>query len=461
MPAKTPYRARIGFCVLAALLTLVTAAEPAHPLMGATRDQVLQKLGGPKSQLESGSRTVLLYQNERIVLRDNLVVDVESIASGSSRPLPVPLPVPVAEAIAPVVVGSPALPSEPVSAATLPTVPVAPVGTAANLGAASEPKVEIKLVRPPSANYARPPNSQAETTPSLNPVAAAPAPAPVPVVAAAEPVPPVPILKSAGESSVQVVSAPIPEPARKRADEVAAEQANAEKMAAEKTVKEMTAKASEAARRRLKDANAQGPDESPVSLNLMLGFAALAVGGVGFVVWRWRQRQFELSATSVQNTPVTPGAGAASLSAGSTFSEDYIRRLDAGRFEVLVLAYFNKTGVVASRARARPGAVTQIRISWKGEPKPFAGVFCLPDPAGPIEGKALSLLVAELEADQIRRGQVVSTGHFSAAAKQYAAEKHLTLLAGDSLLEKLNALPESARKDIHQSVVAGENALPT
>ena len=237
MPAKTPYRARIGFCVLAALLTLVTAAEPAHPLMGATRDQVLQKLGGPKSQLESGSRTVLLYQNERIVLRDNLVVDVESIASGSSRPLPVPLPVPVAEAIAPVVVGSPALPSEPVSAATLPTVPVAPVGTAANLGAASEPKVEIKLVRPPSANYARPPNSQAETTPSLNPVAAAPAPAPVPVVAAAEPVPPVPILKSAGESSVQVVSAPIPEPARKRADEVAAEQANAEKMAAERRSK--------------------------------------------------------------------------------------------------------------------------------------------------------------------------------------------------------------------------------
>ena len=30
----------------------------------------------------------------------------------------------------------------------------------------------------------------------------------------------------------------------------------------------------------------------------------LAVGGVAFFVWRWRQRQADLAATSVENTPV-------------------------------------------------------------------------------------------------------------------------------------------------------------
>lgn len=462
MPAKTAHRVRIGSLVLASLLTFARAAEPPHPLIGATRDQVLQKLGGPKSQLEAGSRTVLLYQNERIVLRDNLVVEVEPMGSVMVRPSPAPS----AEVTVSTGGGSPAravdVNPSPAVAPAATSAAVAPLETAAMQAGGNEPKVEIKLVRPPSANYTRPTGPSPEVNPRppqvtapANPLVATKPVAPVaePASAAANPKP-----------AAEPVVAPPPENvAKKSADEAAAEQARAEKLAAEAAAKEMKAKAIEATRRRLKDANAQGPEESPISSTLLIAIGAVVVGGLGFVIWRWRQRQFELAATSVQNTPVAPGGGTAvaSLAAGSTFTDDYIGQLDPGRFEILVSAYFNKTGVVASRAKAGQGAVAQIRISWKGEPKPFAGVLCIAAPEGAIEAKALMPMMAELEADQIRRGQVVTTGRFSAGAKQFAVEKHLTLLSGESLLEKLNALPESARKDIHNSVLAGENAQPT
>lgn len=460
MPAKTAHRVRIGCLVLASLLTLVRAAEPQHPLVGATRDQILQKLGGPKSQLEAGSRTVLLYPNERIILRDNVVVEVEPISSLPVRPAAVPS----AEVTVSTGGGSPARAQEPIGSPVASSTPtpasVAPLETAAMLGGANEPKVEIKLVRPPSANYTRPTGPAPETisvAPAATPVVVSkPNPPPTPV---AQPTP----VTVVSPTAVEPAGVSAPDVAKKSADEAAAEQAKADKLAAEAAAKEMKAKAIEATRRRLKDANAQGPEESPISSTLLIGIAAVVVGGLGFFIWRWRQRQFELAATSVQNTPVAPGGGSAavSLAAGSTFTDDYLSQLDPGRFELLVSAYFNKTGVVASRAKAGQGAVAQIRISWKGEPKPFAGVLCIAAPEGAIEAKALMPMMAELEADQIRRGQVVTTGHFTAGAKQFAVEKHLTLLSGESLLEKLNALPESARKDIHSAVLAGENALPT
>jgi len=471
MPAKTDHRLRIGFFVLATLLTLVRAAEAPHPLMGATRDQVLQKLGGPKSQLEAGSRNVLLYQNERIVLRDNLVVEVEPLASSAVRPAPASS----AEVPPPTGAVSPSRISDAGRTAGVAPVSsqatVAPLETAALQASANEPKVEIKLVRPPSANYTRPIGSAQEANPAPTPLPVAVTPVPVPPAA-----PPVvrPVqTQSAPAPAVEPAVAPKQEPAVKILDDTggqqarrenqATEQAKSEKLAAETAAKEMKAKAIEATRRRLNDANARGAEESPLSPMLLLGIAAVVLGGFGFLIWRWRQRRIELAATSVQNTPVAPGGGAVavSLAAGSTFNDDYLSQLDSGRFEILVAAYFNKTGVVASRSKAGQGTVAQIRISWKGEPKPFAGVWCIAAPEGAIEAEALRPMLAELETDQIRRGQVVTTGIFTAGAKQFAAEKHLTLLSGEAFLEKLNALPESARKDIHNSVLAGQNVLST
>ena len=82
-------------------------------------------------------------------------------------------------------------------------------------------------------------------------------------------------------------------------------------------------------------------------------------------------------------------------------------------------------------------------------------------PGGLIDPKPLQALVAALAADDIRRGYVVTPGKFNVVARDLADEKHLTLLPGDVFLEKLNALPSSARAEIMQSVSAGDYTVPS
>jgi hypothetical protein len=47
---------------------------------------------------------------------------------------------------------------------------------------------------------------------------------------------------------------------------------------------------------------------------------------------------------------------------------------------------------------------------------------------------------------------VVTPGRFTPAARGLAAEKQLTLMPGDVLLEKLNALPVAARKELLREI---------
>jgi hypothetical protein len=247
MPAKTAHRLRIAFFVLASLLAPAWSAEPAHPLLGASRDQVLRKLGGPKSQLEAGSRTVLLYQNERIILRDNVVVEVEPMSSLPVRPVPVP----ASEASASVGAVSAPKPSE-FPASSIGSGSITPASAAPGEpmpGGGNEPKVEIKLVRPPSANYARQPVPPPEPVPAavavVAPVVSSPAAQPVVPVAQPTPNPPVPAVEPVNAPKVE---APKPPPLESgsepsKAEKLAAEQARAEKLAAEAAAKEMKAKA--------------------------------------------------------------------------------------------------------------------------------------------------------------------------------------------------------------------------
>ncbi len=65
-----------------------------------------------------------------------------------------------------------------------------------------------------------------------------------------------------------------------------------------------------------------------------------------------------------------------------------------------------------------------------------------------IPVKPLQDLFGALSEAEIRRGYVVTTGKFSVEARDFAEEKHFTLLTGDMLLEKLNALPPPARSDL-------------
>jgi hypothetical protein len=400
--------------------------------MGATRAQVLSRYGEPRSQIEAGDRLIYLYPRERVTFRGDVVVDVEPIVPEPVRRPPPENP-PGADPADPA--GSTAAspeagpggqtnPSPSAGAAPLaPTVPSGPPPPP------PEPKVEIKLVRPPGSKDLPPP-----PPPLPNPVA--------PVVTS----PPVP-----------VVAPTVPEPAPAPASSPALSAVNEARQAAERAAaaeKEQKEKARKDALRRLDEAaRSEESAGGMFSGGTWLIVGAVLLGGVAFIFWRSRRNAVDLAAGAAKSA--VPGASLAPLgeaTVGNSFTPEMLEELEWSRFERLVVSYYSKTGVVAEPTNAGPDAPVQIRISWKGEPRPFAYVRCATNPSGVVDVRPLKELGAALAADDIRRGYVVTPGRFTPAARGLAAERQLTLMPGDILLEKLNALPLSARKELMREI---------
>lgn len=187
--------------------------------------------------------------------------------------------------------------------------------------------------------------------------------------------------------------------------------------------------------------------------------AVIIFGGIGYLVWRRRERSLALVATAVSRSPFTPETTPAAT--GARFTPELLGKLEWKRFEELVAAYYNKTGVVATRTKTGPASPVHIKISWKGEQRPFASVHCIAHPSGLVDAKSIQALCEVLAAEDIRRGYVVTSGKFSVAARDLAEEKHITLLSGDIFIEKLNALPDPARNELMKDASAGDYSTPT
>lgn len=483
MRPTIPVGFRVGWVAFVLFFGTIAPAAEQHPLLGATREQVLNRNGEPRSTLEAGNRELLFYPRERIVLRDGVVVEVERLAVGPARRSePAPEPAPTAETAAP---GSAEAPVAGADAATEPRVEPAPGASEAPPPPPPEPRLEIKRVLPPGS---------ATSSPSPRPAApkSAPAPAPkqpsepAPVAtggpaagpatgAATAPVPtdlPSPAATSpkaeqaSATATPATTSAAAPTPpadvSPTAAAETIKEEADAKSAAEAAAAKAATQKALEtkAARRRLDEAANAAVDPTAVVFTTRTYVIAFLIigGGIGYLVWRSRKRKLELAATAVSRTPFNAPVASGS---GMVFSVDMLARLDAKRFEELVAAYYSKTGVVATRTQGGPEAPVHIKISWKGEPRPFALVQCIAQPAGLIDPKPIQALFAVLTAEDIRRGYVVTTGKFNVSARDFAEEKHITLLPGDIFVEKLNALPDAARTELMQEITRGEGGPPS
>jgi hypothetical protein len=416
MPSK--FAVAFRACCLAVVLchgAIQGAETRPNPLVGATREEVLRRLGEPKSQIVTGNREVLFFERERLDLVDNVVVEVEPLsASPASRPT-TPAAAPAAEAVTPS--GGVTAPDAGARAAPAPAS-----------GAEPEPSVQIRAIRSRSEAAAESPvQAKTDARPAPPPLPAAPVaiePAPAPAVAPA--VAPDATEPAKPDEDAAPPPKKAPTPPRK---------------VAPASVRPLTSQT-----------EVTLPEVSVFTTQTYVIAAVVIFGGIGYLIWRARQRALELAATTVSQTPfsIEPAAD------GSRFSEALLSRLDANRFEALVAAYYSKTGVVAERTKAGPTAGVHIRIAWKGESRPFACVQCIARPDAPVDTPRLKELLAVLTAEDIRRGYVVTTGDFSPAAQDFTEEKHLTLLSGAVLLEKLNALPEVARKELLREIAAGE-----
>jgi hypothetical protein len=335
-------------------------------------------------------------------------------------------------------------------------------GAAEVIAAPAEPQFAIKSVRVPGATApagavqasTATPSGIAASVPVAQPIVTRPAtpePEPVRTAPTAPVIPPAaPAVSAAAQPAVEPPPLlPQPDAPAQPAGELARESAPAEeaarldtRAAAEAVAAPIVAAAPHAAASPAPDVAAEQPVFTSRAYLIAL---TLTGGGVAYLIWRRRQRQLELAATAVSHAPFTTPVAPAS---GFIFTPEYLAKLTAARFEELVAAYYGKTGVVATRTKAGPHSPVHIKVSWKGEPRPFAYVHCIASPPGLVDAAPVQALFAAMPAENIRRGYVVSTGKFNVAARDFAEERHITLLSGEMFLEKVNALPDVARSDI-------------
>jgi hypothetical protein len=467
--------------------------QPSPPPVGATREQVLERLGEPTSLLKAGAREILFFSHVKVTLRNDVVVDTEELADEAPPPAPRPAEPPAAAAKSADATAPPAAPGGSPAPAVTPaaapdaTAPAKPVESVTPAVSPPRPAREadsglvIRVIHRPATGATSAPVSRAplaqtaaaaasaktDTAKSLQTAAVAPvASAPVATVAklplapaetatspksSTEPVSDRSTASATANMSAEeakVDSAPSVGPGvTPPVETVVAEQ---DKVAVAPTPKPPTASKLLFRRHRT---DATEPALTLFSAQTYV-LAVIAVGCIGYLFWRRSQRQMELAATTVSNTPFS----APVADTGALFTADMLGKLDAGKFERLVASYYTKTGVVAEPAHGGPDAAIHIKIFWKGEPKPFAGVQCHARPPTLIPVNPLQALFAALSAAEIRRGYVVTTGKFNVEARDFAEEKHFTLLPGDLLLEKLNALPPGARADLLKETAAEPDA---
>lgn len=459
----------------ALILAVVTPvfAQPKPPsLLGATREQVVARMGEPKSNIQAGAREMLFFAHLKVTLRNDVVIETEELAD---EPAPKHTAQPAAASSA-VPVASPgqagvATPTNAPAPANAPAPTTADASNAsagkstpeasaapANPPTPAEPPLEIKFIRsasssaqsvphpaPAAAAMAEPspavtaPVPAVEVKPPPSPPATTPAPAPTEASSVAVATPPAALPDAGQPPVVEEIPAAEPAPTKPAVDQ----------------------KKKAALRKHWWFRRVTETDDEPVEIFSAQSYviaAIVLIGGVAYLWWRWKQRNLELAATSVSSTPF---AAAVAVDMTTLFTAELMGKLGQKRFERLVASYYAKTGVVAERTDAGPEAPIHIKIFWKGEPKPFAGVLCLANPTALIGPQRLQELFTALTAADIRRGYVVTTGKFNVEARDVAEEKHFTLLSGDLLLEKLNALPPAARGELLKETNAVESVSPT
>lgn len=156
-------------------------------------------------------------------------------------------------------------------------------------------------------------------------------------------------------------------------------------------------------------------------------------------------------------------AGAAAIdSRPLTWSLELLQSLEWKRFEELCAGYFEAAG--GFRARATPlGADGGIDIYLYAptEPKPVGVVQCKAWNAYPVGVKLIRELYGVMAAEKARIGIFITTGDYTAEARTFAAHKHLQLLNGEALLEKLESLPTSTSARLLEQVTAGDYTTPS
>jgi restriction system protein len=140
---------------------------------------------------------------------------------------------------------------------------------------------------------------------------------------------------------------------------------------------------------------------------------------------------------------------------------DLLADLEWRRFEILITAYFQKTGYRAWRNRVGADGGVDILLAWPGEQQPCACVQCKAWKTYTVGVKPVRELFGVMAGDRIPEGYMVTTGEYTSEARDFAQGKPLTLISGRQLLDRLKQLPEADHASILREITSGDYTTPT
>lgn len=160
----------------------------------------------------------------------------------------------------------------------------------------------------------------------------------------------------------------------------------------------------------------------------------------------------------------TRGGSAQTGPRPTTWSLELLRQLEWKRFEELCAAYFEAVG--GFKARATPlgadGGV-DIYLYSPGAPRgaPTSVVQCKAWHTYKVGVKPVRELYGVMVAERARTGIFMATGDYTDEARAFAADKHVQLVSGEDLLEKLKKVFPSTSQRLLEQVTAGDYTTPT
>lgn len=157
---------------------------------------------------------------------------------------------------------------------------------------------------------------------------------------------------------------------------------------------------------------------------------------------------------------VTAEPAAPATVAAPELSVELLRHLEWKRFESLVQRYYEAGDVRVTGTAVADGVGIDLELHRGNETQPFSLVHC-----HACEGRAVQLEAVTSLAAQTAGGAgeviFVTSGTFSPGAQAFAQTRRMTLITGDTLVARFNALAEKRRGEILEEVMAGDYTTPT
>jgi len=145
----------------------------------------------------------------------------------------------------------------------------------------------------------------------------------------------------------------------------------------------------------------------------------------------------------------------------SRWTMELLKALEWKRFELLCAGYFETLGFKSEVAREGADGGVDIHLYANGSSTPSVVVQCKAWKAYKVGIKPIRELLGVMTAAHVSEGIFVTTGSYTAEARECAAANHIDLIDGGDLLRKIAASRPEDHAALLQLATAGDFTTPT